>query len=82
MFKKAKGRGADQYKNISLDDRLTVDEAKTMYRVITGACQQGTEQFITNLKDNLKEDYSVREIIDLTKGQYGSKVFTSFFDKS
>ena len=44
-FKKAADRGADQYRNLRLDSVLTVEEAKNMYRIITGACKAGTEQF-------------------------------------
>ena len=36
LFKSAADRGADQYRGISLDDSFTVEELKTMYRVITG----------------------------------------------
>ena len=78
-FKKAKDRGADQYKGLSLDTIVTLDEAKTMYRVITGACQQGTESFASSLKD-LKEQYTIGEMIEITSGQYNSERFRDFFE--
>ena len=34
-----------------VDSVVTVEEAATMYRVITGACRQGTESFIKSLKE-------------------------------
>lgn len=43
QFKAAKDRRADQYRDLTLDSRLTADGMITMYRVITGACQQGTK---------------------------------------
>jgi hypothetical protein len=49
-----------------------------MYRVITGACQQGTQSFLDSLRE-IKQEYTVREIIELTKGHYGSSVFSDFF---
>ena len=78
LFKSAIDRGADQYKGISLDDSFTVEELKRMYRVITGACKEGTESFVNSLKD-LKDKYTVREVIEMTDGQYGAEQFRVFF---
>lgn len=79
LFKSASDRGAAQYKSVSLDDSFTVEEAVTMYRIITGACRQGSEAFVNSLGDNLKERYTVREMLELTKGQYGADKFAEFF---
>ena len=79
-FKKAKDRGADQYKNVTLDTVVTPEEAMTMYRIITGACKAGTEHFVNGVKE-IKKNYTVREIIDITEGQYRSEVFKRFFKK-
>ena len=79
LFKSAIDRGADQYKGISLDDSFTVEELKTMYRIITGACQQGTQAFVNGLKER-KERYTIREAIKLTKGQYNAEKFKEFFE--
>ena len=78
-FKKAKDRGAEQYSNLTLDSVLTLEEATTAYRIITGACKAGTEHFINSLGDNIKDKYTVREMIEVTAGQYGSAVFKEFF---
>ncbi len=78
LFKTAANRGVDQYKNIALDDEFTVKELVTMYRIITGACKQGSKSFVYGLK-NPKEKYTVREVIDLTQGQYGASAFEKFF---
>ncbi|MBP3699646.1 MAG: hypothetical protein J6J01_09260, partial [Oscillospiraceae bacterium] len=77
-FKAAKNRGAEQYKSLTLDSVVKYEDAVVMYRVITGACQQGTQRFIDALPE-IKQEYTVREIIDLTKGNYGSAVFSDFF---
>lgn len=78
LFKAAKDRGAEQYKGLDLDAPRTVEEMKTMYRVITGACRQGTENFVNGL-GGLKERYTIREVIQLTEGQYGAETFERFF---
>lgn len=80
LFKSAKDRGAEQYKGLSLDSTVTVEEAVTMYRVITGACRQGSEDFVKSLGESLKERYSIRECIELTKGQYNAERFEAFFE--
>ena len=79
-FKRAKERGAEQYEGYKLDTVVTYDDAITMYRIITGACKAGTEQFISSLRE-VKDKYTVLEIIDITKGQYRAEVFRAFFDK-
>ena len=80
LFKTASDRGADQYKGLPLDTEMTVDEAVTMYRIITGACRQGSEAFVDGLKDR-KEKYTIRECIELTRGQYGAERFAKFFGR-
>ena len=79
-FKAAEDRGAEQYRNMPVDTELTVEEAKTMYRVITGACQAGTNAFVESL-GKLKEKYTIAEMIDLTRGQYGSTTFKDFWER-
>ena len=81
LFKSAADRGADQYRGISLDDSFTVEELKTMYRVITGACNAGTESFVNSLKD-LKDTYTVCEVIEMTDGQYNAETFKAFFERA
>ena len=79
LFKAAEDRGAEQYKHLSLDTELTVSEAVTMYRVITGACRAGSQAFVDSLGE-LKEKYTIREAIELTKGQYNAEKFAEFFE--
>lgn len=50
-----------------------------MYRVITGACRQGTARFVASLGE-LKDKYTVREAIEITKGQYNADRFKAFFE--
>ena len=81
LFKRAKDRGADQYRGIDLDAPRTVEELKTMYRIITGACRAGTEAFVNSVRD-LKETYTVRDAIEITKGQYNAEAFERFFEEA
>ena len=79
-FKAAMNRGADQYKRLTLDSCLTADEIIPMYRIITGACSQGTKKFVDSL-GTLKDSYTIREVIDITSGQYGTGTFKAFFNQ-
>ncbi|MFV0350836.1 MAG: hypothetical protein ACK5JF_00795, partial [Oscillospiraceae bacterium] len=81
LFKKAAERGAEQYKDMPLDTVLSLEEAKTMYRVITGACETGTEMFVESLREkgDLKDVYTIKEAIEVTHGQYNSSAFKAFF---
>ena len=70
QFKTAKDRGSEQYKNISLTEQIPFDKAVTMYRIITGACEQGTSSFISSIeKKDKKESYSPLEIAKITEHQ-------------
>ena len=79
-FKAEKDRGAEQYKNLDLSSTVTYEKAIMMYRIITGACQSGTEHFLAGLKE-IKPEYTIEEIIKLTKGNYGARTFEEFFAK-
>ena len=79
-FKAEKDRGAEQYKNLDLSSTVTYEKAIMMYRIITGACQAGTEHFLAGLKE-IKPEYTIAEIINLTKGNYGARTFEEFFAK-
>lgn len=78
-FKTAKDRGVEQYRSIEMDDLIDRDDAIAMYRIITGACKQGTQRFIDSLGE-LKGSYTVREIIEMTADQYGGDAFRRFFE--
>ena len=83
LLYKINDRDTSSYKNLSLDDELSFDEAIAMYRTITGACSAGTRDFVENrLPEPLKENYTIREIIELTDGEYGSKSLKKFFKVS
>ena len=65
------------YKDLNLDSTLYIDECIRMYRVITGACEYGTRSFIESLPE-VKYQYSIEEIIELTKGQFGNDRLVQF----
>ena len=54
-----------------------------MYRIITGACRQGTEAFAESLHSagKLQDSYTIREMIAVTKGQYNAESFARFWEE-
>ena len=73
-------RDKSEYEGWTLDKRITKRQAIESYRVITGACEYGVCCFVEG-QGKLKLKYSVREVIDLTKGQYGNMEYSAFFSK-
>lgn len=80
LLYKISDRDTSEYEKLSLDDTLSYEEAIVAYRTITGACSAGTRDFIENrLPSPHKDKYTIREIIKLTKNEYGGKAFAKFF---
>jgi hypothetical protein len=71
---KTADRDMSKYRDMPADTVKTPHEWAVVYRVVTGACQYGTEQFIKQ-KGNLKARYTLTEIIEETRGAYGSERF-------
>jgi hypothetical protein len=78
LIYKVSDRDTSKYNNLKLDSILTREEAIKCYMTITGACSSGTKYFVDS-QENVKEEYSVQEIINLTKGQYNQHTFEQFF---
>ena len=76
-FKKS-ARDSSEYKGIDMDKQYPLMECIVMYRSITGACSGGVEMFIQKQKE-IKDTYSVNEIIGITVGNYGHDQFVKFF---
>ena len=72
IYKLSSDDKKDHYKNIELESVLTFDECIQFYRVMTGACAFGVKNFIKS-NNIVRRSYTVREIINITKGQYGSE---------
>ncbi|MDL2268339.1 hypothetical protein LJC46_10240, partial [Desulfovibrio sp. OttesenSCG-928-G15] len=68
-----------KYSGVTLDSILPLNEAKEAYHVITGACEYGVRNFVEGLSE-VKDQYTVREIIALTQGHYGNEKFARFFE--
>jgi len=72
-------RDTSKYRNYNLDTIVSKSEAIKMYRCITGACAYGVKNFVESQKTR-KKKFNIKEIINLTKGQYGHSEFKDFFN--
>ncbi len=80
LIYKISNRDKSEYESMTLKTILTKKEYIEMYRVITGACGLGTKNFCDGNK-KLKAKMTIKEIIEITKGQYGNKEIKDFFKK-
>ena len=81
LIYKISNRDKSSYKHLTLDSELSFEDAIECYRVITGACSLGTKDFVENYLTEKKYKYTIREMIELTKGRYGNQTFSDFFNK-
>ena len=77
---KISNRDTSAYENYTKDTIVSFKEAIKMYRTITGACEAGTKYFVKSLNE-VKKEYSIAEIIEITQGQYGYEEFKDFFER-
>ena len=79
LIYKIADRDKSEYETLALDSEVTFEEAIEMYRVITGACSFGTRNFVENRLKVKKGKYTISEIIEITRGEYGNTVIAEFF---
>ncbi len=77
MFKLS-SRDTSSFKKWTHTTKVSLPEAITAYRAITGACEMGTRHFCDGL-GKLPESLTIGEAIKITKGQYGAEAFAGFF---
>ena len=79
---KMSARDKSEYEKLTIDSELTFNESVACYRVITGACRAGTQDYLKyRLPKPHKEKYTINEIIELTKNEYGGDTFREFFER-
>lgn len=81
---KTTDRDTSKYKGIDRSKQFELIECELMYHVITGSCSTGIGLFVSELGKEIKETYSVNEIIQLVtvKKAYRYDVFVRFWDKN
>ena len=79
LIYKISERDTSKYENYTLDTVITFEDAIKMYRCITGACEGGTRHFVENVLQDKRKKYTIKEVIELTKGQYNNEKLQEFF---
>ena len=73
LFKK-QDRDVSAYRNMPLDTKKSPAEWAAIYHVVTGACEAGCKHFMAQ-QGKLKAKYTLAEVLEITKGQYGNEKF-------
>jgi hypothetical protein len=76
---KISDRTKDDYVHLKMTDSLSFEDAITCYRVITGACSFGTKDFVANRLKSKQKKFTIAEIIEVTKREWGNRTFEQFF---
>lgn len=76
---KISDRDLSEYESWTPETISTKNALIHCYMKITGACSVGTKDFIESNSDKIKEEMSIKEVIDITKGHYGHDEFRRFF---
>lgn len=79
---KISSRDTTRYVGKKVSEKLSLKDMIECYRAITGACEFGVRNFVESVVKTPKKEYSIKEIIKLTKGHYGNSAFEKFFQKS
>jgi hypothetical protein len=77
IYKIAEDASKEEFADLSMTDVLDFEKCIQLYRVVTGACAFGVRNFI-EVNNIEHRSYSVAEILEKTKGQYGSESLRSF----
>jgi len=77
LLYKISDRDTAEYKSMNADTILTFKECIEAYRAITGACEFGVRNFVESM-GKLKKKYAIKEVIEITKNQYGNEAFERF----
>jgi hypothetical protein len=72
LFKTA-DRDVSAYRNMPMNTVKTPMEWAVVYHIVSGACEAGCKMFMS--RQTLKDKYTLAEIIEATKGQYGHDRF-------
>ena len=78
VYKKS-NKDTSAFVGLDLDEKRSFDFGIEAYRSITGACGAGVRRFVEE-KGLFGRSFSIREIADVTRGAYNSKVFCDFFN--
>ena len=78
LMYKISDRDTSAYTHMTAETVVTIEEGIKAYRVITGACESQTKDFVEKMPKKQKK-YSIGEIAKITDGQYNSQIFRQFF---
>ena len=63
-----------------VDDKLTKDQCIELYKEVTNACTRGVEYFLEKAVLPVKEFYTIKEIEQHTRGEFGADRFRQYVE--
>jgi hypothetical protein len=81
LIYKCGSRDLTRFQDYTLDTDLTFAQAVDFYRAVTGACEEGTREFVRRRGVDISQDISVQRMLEITQGEYGHEAFKEFFQK-
>ncbi len=70
-------RNVEDFKQWKLNEKKSLEELIVAYRSITGACSEGVRNFCNKIE--LEKIQTIQDVINVSKGHYGSEKFASFW---
>ena len=77
-FKLCKDRGIEQYRGLTLNDKVNGYE---FYRIMTGACHAGVKDYCDRTGTDINGEYTIQEVINKTQCEYGHNTLLSNLQK-
>jgi hypothetical protein len=68
-----------KYRQLTLDSEVSFADAIIMYHIVTRACILGILKFVKRNKHIVKEKYTIKELIDISKDEDYGLCFRDFF---
>jgi hypothetical protein len=78
IYKLSEDASKEEFANLKMTDVLSFEKCIQLYRVVTGSCAFGVRNFIESHGIE-NRSYTLAEVIEKTKGQYGSDSLKAFF---
>jgi hypothetical protein len=76
---KVGSRDLTRFADTTTETVLSFAQAVDLYRAVTGACEEGTREFVRRRGVDISQDISVSRMLEITQDEYGHTTFKDFF---
>lgn len=68
-----------KYKDLTLDSKVTLEDAVKLYGDITGTSEGYIWNFVKKRLIDFSHEYTIADLIEIADGEYGSETFAKYF---